>query len=279
MNALSQMAFGWGHRIVGEPDVNIFFGTKEQVRAFRTRASKLAADQPTQILSSDFPHTMVGASTDELLANVVNTPEAEITYFGACCIAAELDAELDQLLESCFQIKNYKPHLSELPVSYLLPPEVTDPQKQKDLPPKKIVMLLPTKASLAELLNPAVLAALQVAGKVPYNDQYLLSIGNPGPGAYQLVSISYHSNVILKTSPENHSQITTNLATSTSPPLFFSTMMQHRGGPPATVVFGDLGVVEHFVPKDNTRLFSDELGKKDLVPAVSPHSTKLKLLT
>lgn len=59
INGLAHMTLGLGHRILGLPEINIFWGDAKQVRAFRNIAFQLAG-QNQAALYADFPHTMSG---------------------------------------------------------------------------------------------------------------------------------------------------------------------------------------------------------------------------
>ena len=261
MNALAQMSYGLGHRLEGEPDINIFFGSTDQIRQFRTRASKLAGERPELILSNDFPHTMIGASNTALLEKVVSTPETQVIYYGASFLAENLDEELATLTQSCSRLAGYVPHTSTSK-SKLLPAPKIDKQ-EPPVTPKKITMLL-NKFPLAEILNQAVLANLMVANKAPYNDQYLLNIGSTEKGGYRLSNISFHSNVIVKSDLTKHTHMAK--CAEITKNLFFATIKTKGEAPLVTVVFGDLSIVETVIKKTDTRLFGDTLGQKSLVP-------------
>ena len=260
MNALAQMVFGMGHRLEGEPDINLFFGNSAQVRHFRTRASMLAHEQQDSAIASDFPHTMVGASTDTLLEHVVRTPESEITYYGASFLAEKNDELLHELTCSCAQLANYVPFLSSQK-ALLLPSRDNDTGRSPPVQ-KKIIMLL-NKFPLSKILNDAVLAGLNLGNKVPIADQYLLNIGSADVGQYRLTNISFHSNVILKTDRVKHVGMAQCAIETVG---LMSTTKLEDGAPLVTVAFGDASLVERIIPKSETRLFGDALGKKDLVP-------------
>lgn len=258
MNALSQMSFGLGHRLEGYPDINIVFGTNEQVRAFRSIASKLAKENPTLVASNDFPHTMVGRSTDDLLNNVVNTPEKELTYFGACFMAEQMNDDIQKIVQSCSHLKTYVPFASQ-DKSTLLPPPEEETKKPEE--PKKITMLIASKTSLADILNNAVLAALNVGKNTPYSEQYLLNIGKEENGSYQLTNISFHSNIILKADPAKFKEMSQAAEKSSD--------LISKLNPSVAVVFGNEKIVESVITKNNTRLFSDSL-KSDAFVSISP---------
>lgn len=258
LNGLSHMTFGMGHRLSGIPSLSIYFGDTAQVRAFRTLSCKLNAGLLNTTVFSDFPHTMVGRSTEELITKVTQTPESEVNYYGCCFLAEEIDPQLQELADSCLQLKGYEPRLTEDSCSVLLEENKSSDDKVDDTP-MKISLLLNTQGSLAKYINDIALASLNLGAKVPLNKQYLLNVRGLGETAYGLTNISFHSLTVVTTGKpyngmrekaEQHSK----LICSSSDVL--------------TMVFGARTDVESVILQKSTRLFSEKLKEGDLTPVI-----------
>lgn len=251
VNALAQMSLGLGHRLQGYPDVHVFWGTTEQVRQFRTIANAITPMHPDTSVYSDFPHTMQGGDTTSLLDGVINTPEADTTYFASCMVAPEIHPSIENLTRTCLQLNDYQPYVSQQAAS-LLP---AGPGIEKEDGHMKTTTLI-NKLPLAQTLNQVVLANLDVGKKAPYDALHILRIGG-------LQGISFNTHPVLRPDSSAKHKSMADSATKTSE-IWTSTHSNAKKEPLVTVTFGTRYAVETVISRKVTRAFDVNLDKEGL---------------
>ncbi len=264
INGLAHMTLGLGHRVLGLPDINIFWGDTKQVRAFRESASQLARHNQTA-LHTDFPHTMSGVTagvSDGPVALTAQTSEKDITYFASIFIAENINQQLVEITNSCQQLVGYVPHQATKAAT-LLPPK---PTVDNRLPDKKISMMINTKVSFSKLFNAIILASLEVGKSVEYTQLSLLNLldkdGNLHP------YISYHPYAVVK-AREVHLHASMARTANQTKTLTVETVGESQQQPFVTVVFGDRTELEKVILRNQTRLFDNKLESKELIPVAS----------
>lgn len=263
LNALAQMTLGLGHRLSAAPDVDIYFGEKEQVRAFRMLAATITEEMPESTIYSDFPHTMKGGDTGAIIDRVASTPESDITYFGACIVCEELDPRFSLLLQNCFQLKDYRPFES-MEDAKILPSKPNDPNSSfvTDMKTSTVINKFP----LAKTINSIVLANLDVGKKTPFVMLRLIR-------EHRLKGISWHTHPVLKSESSAKHKGMIDEANGRDG-LYTSTCYEGEGQPLVTVSFGPKDMVEGIFTKKKTRVYTSVLAEEGLVPAISaPHAT------
>src|SRR3990167_4718629 len=197
INGLAQMCLGLGHRLLGRPDVEVVFGTTQQVRDFRALAVQVAAKAAGAVVYRDIPNTMEGGNMDELFEVVINTPEEAVIYHAACVVGQEIDPRLLAIADQCQRLSGYTPYLSD-ETAHLLPPHTEMDYTRGDF---KTTTLL-SKKPLREMLNAVVLANLEAGYKIPFPQLHLLTVG-------RLTHISYNTHPVLKAeSDRKHQEMT-----------------------------------------------------------------------
>lgn len=255
LNALAQMTLGLGHRLSAAPDVDIYFGEKDQVRAFRILVLRLAQENPDSVVYSDFPHTMKGGDTGAIIDRVASTAESEIIYFGACIVCEELDPRLNAILQNCLQLKNYQPYKSESR-AHLLPHIPKDPNS--DLVTNMKTSTVINKFPLAKTINAIVLANLDVGKKTPFVMLRLIQ-------EHRLTGISWHTHPILKSeSSAKHKGMAEEADSSEG--LYSSTLYESDGQPLVTVTFGPKEKMEAIFTKKKTRVYNSEIAAEGFDP-------------
>jgi len=269
LNALSRMMVGLGHQLQGEPDINIYFGTRDQVRSFRTLAYKIRGGKNS--ICSDFPHTMSGMSSKdgsfiEQVRKTASIDEKAINYLGCCFLSDAMNPRcLNEITTSCFQLKHYTPYINHETVGFL--PAAVNQQYDGN---KKRVSLLMNTFSIADTINYIALACLALGRQVNFSELHIINLQDKN-GNYH-GNISLHPLGILRlTNVESYQMLT-----STSEKyISLKTIIKKndKGEPLLTLIFGDDMVVERIVSNHQTRLFSDALGKNSLVPVMSETKT------
>lgn len=244
INGLAQMSLGLGHRVAGQPDVTIFWGTTAQVRAFRTLVSQRVSNA-TDLIYRDFPDTMEGGDTNALWERVTSTPEEKVTYVASCFVAEDIDSELRALIQGCSQLANYKPYVSNSAASFL------EEKPGLERGPEEMIMKTMTminKVSLDNAINQVVLANLETGRKAPYEDLNLLTGG-------RITYISYNTHPIVKADPKKHAAMTA--AAKKIDGLYTTNLGE------VTVVFGLRKLVDEVIIRKDTRIYNAEL---NLIP-------------
>lgn len=261
INGLAHMTLGLGHRILGLPDINIFWGDAKQVRAFRNTASQLSRQNQTA-LYTDFPHTMSGVTAGVSagpVALTAQTLEKDITYFAAILISQEINQEIAEIINSCQQLAGYIPYKAENKASLLAPKRMIDNR----LPDKKISMMINTKVPFAKSFNAIILASLEVGKSADYSQLSLLNLLDKDNNLHPY--ISYHPYAIVKA---KEVPLHVSMAKSASQTKTLTVETVGESQPFVTVVFGDRTELEKVILRNQTRLFDNKLESKELIPAV-----------
>lgn len=266
INALAHMTLGLGHRILGLPEVNIFWGDTQQVRVFRNTASQLARQNQAD-LYTDFPHTMSGVAagvSDTPVALTAQTLEKDITYFAAIFISEEINQQITQIVKYCQQLAGYVPYKNTQKAT-LLPPKRTIDNR---LPDKKISMIINTKQPFAKIFNAIILTSLEVGKSTEYSQLSLLNLLDKDNNLHPY--ISYHPYAIVK-AKEVALHVGMAKRASQTKTLTVETVGEEQ--PFVTVVFGDRIELEKVILRSQTRLFDNKLESQELIPALPTLTT------
>lgn len=260
VNALAQMALGLGHRFTeGFPDVDIYWGSADEVRAFRTQVAG------SRVIYSDFPHTMEGGDTTSLIDTIENTPEEKITYYGACLVAEEITTEVVGLLSNLSQLKNYQPYVNTKK-AVIGPVGETTPVPTREEDTKKTTTLVNAKKPLATTINDIVLANIEAGRTIPYDQLHLLRIG-------RMQGVSFNTHPIVKAdTPAKHTIMTSQAKTN----KLVVIDRKDNTTPLVSVVFGERDEVEKVVTKKLTRMFDPAI---ELEALKTTNSTSLVALS
>ncbi len=273
LNALAHMTLGLGHRVQGEPAIRVVFGNSAQVREFRQQVLLLKQVAESTIAYSDFPHTMSGGDTRKQLLEGQNTPEAQLKYFGCCAVTSINETSMQKIIQSCYQLVDYKPYDgAKSETVSLLPAQIIKPN---DIDNIKIIMLVNHKLPLAQTINAMILCSLAVGRMADLSALRLLNVVDKDNTIHP--NISFHPYLILKPqAPEKHHMMAKEAAAAKSQ-LVNKTITGPSGSPLATVVFGERTRVDEVIQRKLTRLFDSKLDATSLTPIFSSavDSTKL----
>lgn len=264
LNGLGHMTFGLGHRLDQIPDINVVFGSTEQVREFRTIASQLNKESNNMTAFTDFPHTMVGMSTDNLLQQVAATPESEVTYFGCCFVAENIDPRLIKITHNCFKLQGYSPRVETKEINLKAFQAGEDNLNPS---PMKISLLFNTKTKLVQAINEAIVACLKLGKAIPLQDQRLLNVKGEGETAYGLTNISFHSLIVATTGDKTF--------VSMSKAATESKSVTNYGNGDVLIAYGTKVDLEKIITAKSSRLYSSTFKENPLVPIEVPKETLL----